>query len=189
MASTPPSDPAPTGSAPRDFSLHMSRSARERDYLRIGGGVVAGLAVLGILLVSFTDLSTSLLPMDDRHLRVLLPETAEGALPLTLTNVENDMDGNRVSVEGAVTNTSLEAVEDLLAVIALEETTGRFPETVEAPVEPVLLDPGDSGRFAVSVTMQQRPRSYSVRFRLADGPFVPHADGRGPAFEISIPAP
>lgn len=189
MASQSPPEPAPKGAGQRDFSLHMGRSARERDYLRIGGGVVAGLAIVGIVLVSFTDVSSGLLPMDDRYLQILVPETEEGTLPLMLASVSNDMDGNRVWVEGTVTNTSLEAVEELLAVIAIEETTGRFPETVEAPVEPGLLEPGDTGAFAVTVTMMQRPRSYSVRFRLADGPFLPHADGRGSTFEISIPVP
>jgi hypothetical protein len=185
----PPSDPEAAGAEGPGFSLHLGSSARERDYLRIGGGVVAGLALLGIVLFSFTDLSSAFLPMEDRYFQILLPETTEDTLPLLLTGVSDEMDGNRVSVDGTVANTSLETVEGLVAVLALEETTGRFPATVEVPIDPPILEPGESGRFTVTVAMQQRPRTYSISFRLADGPFVPHADGRGSAFEISIPTP
>lgn len=161
------------------FSPKLGASAWEYDYLRIGGGIFAGVAILIIILFSFTDLSEGVLPMEDRYLEILLPETEAGVRPLALVEVARVLDENRISASGRVRNTSLEPIENLTAVIAARETTSRFPETVEVPVDPALLEPGEEGTFDVAVTLRQRPTDFSIRFKIENGPFVPHSEESG----------
>lgn len=168
---------------PGGFSLHASRGS-ERDYLRIGAAIFAGLGILGIIVFSFTDLSRRILPMEDRYLNVLIPHSAEGTKPFALVELQDEMEGNRISVSGRMRNDSLQTVENVVAVITARETTGRFPETVEVPVQPAVLEPDHEGTFSVSVTLRQRPDNYSIRFRLENGPFVPHSDERTYSLEI-----
>jgi hypothetical protein len=162
----------------REFSLDVPESNPRFDYRRIGAGVVAGLAIVAIGVFSVTDLSQVLLPMDDRYLAVLVPETEDGTEPFVLNELSNELNGNSLAVSGRLTNNSIEAVEYVVAVISVVETTGRFPASVEVPVDPPLLEPGESGAFSMSVTLPQKPNSYSVRFKLQNGPFVPHRDER-----------
>jgi hypothetical protein len=169
------------------FALRPDASGRDRDFLRIGAAIVAGLAIVMIVVSSVTDLSEAFVPMEDVYLDILIPETEDDTLPFALNELSSALEGNRISASGWMTNMSLEPVENVVAVITARETTGRFPETVEVPVEPARLEPGDSGSFSVSVTLRQRPNNYSVRFRLEHGPFVPHSDERSLSIEIDAP--
>jgi hypothetical protein len=186
--------PPPAGESPRpepdraELAFRLGASGRERDYFRIGAGIAAGIAILLIVVFSVTDLSRGFLPMEDRYLEILIPESEEGTLPFALDQLSNVLEENRISVSGRMTNTSLEPVENVMAVITARETTGRFPEIIEVPVEPAVLEPGRSGSFSVSVTLRQRPDNYSVRFRLENGPFVPHSDEREFLFDAPDPA-
>jgi hypothetical protein len=74
-----------------------------------------------------------------------------------------------------------------MVVITARETTGRFPQTLEVPVEPAVLEPEEMGFFSLAVTLPQRPDSYSVRFRLENGPYLSHSDARTYSFEVPIP--
>jgi hypothetical protein len=35
-------------------------------------------------------------------------------------------------------------------------------------------------------TLQEKPAGYLVKFRLLDGPLVPHKDERAPAFDFKV---
>lgn len=171
-----------------EFDLGIPEHKPRWDYARIGAGVLIGLAMLGIAVFSFTDLALILVPMEDRYLNVLLPPAADDSgFPLVLKELANELDGNTLSIRGTITNNSTEAVENVLAVIDVEETTGRFPARLEIPVDPVLLEPGDSGTFSSAVTLRQKPNSYKIQFKLQNGPFVPHRDERGFGFETTAP--
>ena len=182
VPSEPPESVSQEGPA---FSIAgLGSSAPERDYWRIGGGIFAGLLLVAIIVFSVTDLSEGFLPMDDRYLEILIPETEEGVRPLALDEIGNMLEDNRISVSGRVTNESLESVENVVAVITASETTGRFPETIEVPVQPSVLEPGETGDFSVAVPLRQKPDSSTVRFKLENGPFVPHSDARGPSINF-----
>ena len=157
------------------------------DYVRMLAGVVAGVAILAIGVFSLTDLSSVVLPMDEAYLEVLVPRTEDGTYPFILEELSHELSGNTVSITGRVQNNSLEDLENVLAVVRVEETTGRFPATLEIPVDPSPLPAGESGRFETAVTLPQLPDEYSVRFKLEDGPFVPHVDNRAGRQEIAIP--
>ena len=73
-----------------------------------------------------------------------------------------------------MTNLSSEQVENVMAVIRAEDTTGRFPATLEIPVIPSILAPEETGSFSMTVTLREKPNGYAIRFKLENGPFVPH---------------
>ncbi len=168
------------------FSLDLPGSKPRFDYLRIISGTFIGLVIVGIVLFSVTDLSSLILPMEDRYLDVLVPPTEDGTEPFILDELEQRLNGNTLSVDGRVTNVSSDGVENVVAVIRAEDTTGRFPATLEIPVVPSILAPGDTGSFSMTVTLREKPNGYSVRFKLENGPFVPHRDERGFGF-FSVP--
>ena len=168
------------------FSLDLPGSKPRFDYLRIVSGTFIGLVIVGIVLFSVTDLSSLILPMEDRYLDVLVPPTEDGTEPFILDELEQRLNGNTLSVDGRVTNVSSDEVENVVVVIRAEDTTGRFPATLEIPVVPSILAPGDTGSFSMTVTLREKPNGYSVRFKLENGPFVPHRDERGFGF-FSVP--
>jgi len=177
-----PGDVDPDTVEDRGFSFSVPDSKPRYDYKRIGAGILIGLAIVGIFVFSLTDLSSVLLPMDDRYLQVLVPETEDGAEAIILSALVDELDGNTLSVSGTITNNAIVPLENVMAVVAVEETTGRFPANVEVPIDPLLIEPGESGTFSMSVTLPQKPHTYRVRFQLQHGPFVPHRDERaGPA--------
>lgn len=157
------------------------------DYFRMLAGVAVGLAIVAIGVFSLTDMSSVLLPMDDAYLEVLVPEAEDGTFPFILEELSHDLSGNSISITGWLTNNSVEDLENVLAVVRVEETTGRFPATLEIPVDPSPLLAGESGRFETAVTLPHQPDEYSVRFRLEGGPYIPHLDNRAGAGEIVVP--
>ena len=170
-----------------DFLIKVPGSRSKFDYLRIGAGVLAGVSIVGILLFSTTDLSSVVLPMEDRHLDVMIPTTEDGLEPFVLNELSHELSENTLSVSGVMTNRSGEEVENVVAVITARDTTGRFPATMEIPVDPSPLLPDDSGSFSMTVTLREKPDNYSIRFKIVDGPFVPHKDQRGLSFEVRPP--
>ena len=185
---------ANTGNETRDeevgdvpqFSLDLPGSKPRFDYLRIVSGTFIGLVIVGIVLFSVTDLSSLILPMEDRYLDVLVPPTEDGTEPFILDELEQRLNDNTLSVDGRVINVSSDGVENVVAVIRAEDTTGRFPATLEIPVVPPILAPAETGSFSMNVTLREKPNGYSVRFKLENGPFVPHRDERGFGF-FSVP--
>ena len=169
------------------FLLDVPGSKPKFDYLRIGAGAIAGLVIVGIVLFSFTDLSSVVLPMDDRYLDVLIPATADRAEPFTLNELNHDLSEKTLSVTGWMTNRSEVEVENVIAVITARDTTGRFPATLEIPVDPELIPPDGTGTFSMTVTLREKPHNYSIRFKLENGPFVPHKDERWLQFGVRPP--
>ena len=76
-------------------------------------------------------------------------------------------------------------VSNIIAVVEIQDTTGRFPQTKEVPVMPAELPPQATGTFTAMATLQENPGAYLVKFRFEDGPFIPHKDDRGPAITIT----
>ncbi len=169
------------------FLLDVPGSKPKFDYLRMGAGIIAGLVIVGIVLFSLTDLSSVVLPMDDRYLDVLIPATADGAEPFTLNELNHELEEKTLSVAGWMTNRSEVEVENVVAVITARETTGRFPATLEIPIDPGLIPPDGTGMFSMTVTLREKPNNYSIRFKLENGPFVPHRDDRALQFGIRPP--
>jgi hypothetical protein len=88
-------------------------------------------------------------------------------------------------VHGTIANRTDYNVVNVIAVVEMQDTTGRFPQTLEVPVEPADLPPQASGNFMASATLQEKVAGYVIKFRLADGPFLPHKDDRAATFGIT----
>jgi hypothetical protein len=169
-----------------DFHVDLSFSGRDKNYVRPAGLIIAALAIVFIVLTMTTDLASRILPMSDEYLLALIPVAPDGAEPLSLKSLEQEIMDKTINIRGTMANRTDYTISNILAVFDLQETTGRFPQTVEVPVEPVELAPQAVGGFQARATLQEKPAGYLVKFRLADGPFVPHKDDRASTFGITV---
>jgi hypothetical protein len=169
----------------QDFHVDISFSAEDTYKRFLISAIVAGAAILFIVLTMTTSLASHLLPMNDEYLSVLIPAAADGSEPLGLKSLEHDIKENAATVRGTVQNRTEYPISELIAVIDIQDTTGRFGQTLEAPVDPVQLGPQQTGSFTASVTLPQKVSGYLIKFKLADGPLLPHKDDR-PTLGISV---
>jgi hypothetical protein len=163
----------------------MTFTGRDRNLARPIGIAVAAVAIIFIFATMTTNVAARLLPMTDDYLQAMIPTATDGAEPLGLTMLSHDISEKTISVSGAITNRTKEPMSNILAVVQMQDTTGRFPQTAEIPVMPAVLQPDASGTFMTMATLQEKPGGYLVKFRFADGPFIPHKDERGPAISIT----
>jgi hypothetical protein len=174
----------------QDFRIDMTFTGRESSWFR---NTSIGVAIAGLLLMilsMITNLSAVLLPMNDEYLLVMIPVPPDGAEPLGLTSLMHEIKDKTISVSGAIVNRDDEPIEEIIAVVEMQDTTGRFPQTQEIPVMPVELLPQAMGTFMAMATLQEKPGGYLVKFRFADGgPFIPHKDERAPAISITPQLP
>jgi hypothetical protein len=168
-----------------DFHIDMTFTGRDRNLARPIGIAVAAVAIIFIFATMTTNVAARLLPMTDDYLQAMIPTATDGAEPLGLTMLSHDITEKTISVTGVITNRTKEPMSNILAVVQMLDTTGRFPQTAEVPVMPAVLQPDASGTFMTMATLQEKPGGYLVKFRFADGPFIPHKDERGPAISIT----
>ena len=162
----------------QDFHVDLSFSAKDTHKTYLIAGITAGVAILFIVLTMVTSFSTHLLPMEDEYLQVLVPIAADGAEPLGLKSLGHEINENSIVVRGTVQNRADFDVPGIMAVIEMQDTTGRFAQTVEVPLEPPDLAAQQIGSFMAGAILQQKPAGYLIKFRLVDGPFLPHKDDR-----------
>ena len=169
-----------------DFHVDLTFSGEDRHHARLIAGIVAAVAILFMVATMTTNLATHLLPMEDRYMQILVPVAADGGEPLSLKTLDHQITGNTISVRGTIVNRTEYPVSDIVAVVEMQDTTGRFPQTVEVPIRPQELPPQVPGEFMTTATLQEKPAGYLVKFRLADGPFVPHKDDRAATFGVTV---
>ena len=163
----------------------MTFTGRQTNLARRVGIGVAIAGVLFIFATMTTNVAATLLPMSDDYLQAMIPPATDGAEPLGLTMLSHDIKEKTISVTGTITNRTKEKMSNILAVVQMQDTTGRFPQTAEVPVMPADLAPQGTATFATMATLQEKPGGYIVKFRFADGPFIPHKDERGAAPTIT----
>ena len=169
-----------------DFHIDMTFTGQDRKLARPIGIAVAAVAIIFIFATMTTNVAAHLLPMTDEYLQAMIPTAPDGTEPLGLTMLSADITEKTISVTGAITNRTKEPMPNVLAVVQMQGTTGRFPQTAEVPVMPADLQPGATATFMTMATLQEKPAGYIVKFRFADGPFIPHKDERGGGPSISI---
>ena len=167
------------------FHVDLTFSGRSKNYAKPVALIVALTGIVFIVLTMFTSLATHILPMSEEYLQVLVPIAADGAEPLSLQSLEHEITDKTLSVHGAILNRTDYPVSNVLVVVEMQETTGRFPQTIEAPIQPTELPANQMGQFMVSATMQEKPAAYLLKFRLMDGPFIPHKDDRAVTLGIT----
>jgi hypothetical protein len=169
-----------------DLKLDLTFTGGQKSHARpIAIGVAATLIVL-IILTMTTGLASAILPMTDDYLLVMIPNAPDGAEPLGLQSLMYDIvDEKTITVNGSVANRTGQSMSNVLAVVEMQDTTGRFPQTVEVPIQPPDLEPQGAGTFTAMATLQEKVGAYIVKFRFADGPFIPHKDERTPDLSIT----
>jgi hypothetical protein len=146
----------------------------------LAAAIAGGVIIIGIIIVSTTDVASRLLPMEERYLDVLVPFAADGSEGLSLLTLTQKSDKTSLLVEGSVMNRTESPISGLSAVIEFKDKFTLPAQTVNAAIEPPTLDPGATGTFQASATAGEHGLGgYSLQFRLTpDGPFVPHKDER-----------
>jgi hypothetical protein len=169
----------------KEFHVDMTFTGHEsNNAFKIGIGVaIAG--IIFIIATMTTSVAAKLLPMSDEYLQVMIPTMPDGSEPLGLTTLTHELDEKTISISGSVMNRSDGPVANIVAVLEIQDTTGRFPQTKEVPVMPAELAPQATGTFSVTATLQENPGAYLVKFKFEDGPFIPHKDDRAPAITIT----
>jgi hypothetical protein len=168
-----------------EYHLDMTFTGRR---LKLARPIGIGAAIVGIIFIfatMTTNMAAHLLPMGDEYLSAMIPSAPDGDAPLGLTMLSNEINDKTLSVTGAIKNRTNEPMSNVLAVVQMQDTTGRFPQTVEVPVMPEQLPPQAEATFMTKATLQEKPGGYTVKFRFADGPFIPHKDERSSPITIT----
>jgi hypothetical protein len=168
-----------------DFHIDMTFTGRDSNYVRWIAVAVAAVGIVFIIATLTTNVAASLLPMSDDYLQVMIPTMPDGSEPLALTMLMHEITEKTISVSGSVMNRSDQPVQNIIAIVEMQDTTGRFPQTQEIPVMPTELPPQATGTFMAMATLQEKPGGYLVKFRFQNGPFIPHKDERAPAITIT----
>jgi len=173
--------------SPEDDDLHLDLTftGQRRDYSRAIGISVAAVLILFIVLTMTTSVASKILPMSDEYLLVMIPPAPDGAEPLALESLTYEVTEKTISVSGSVMNRTAQPMSNVLVVVEMQDTTGRFPQTLEVPIQPQDLPPQAAGTFMAMATLQENPGAFIVKFRFADGPFIPHRDERAPEITIT----
>ena len=169
-----------------DFHVDLTFTGKDNNNLvRPIAIVVAVVGIIFIIATMTTNVAARLLPMSDDYLQAMIPLAPDGTEGLGLISLQQEITEKTISVSGTVMNRSDKPISNVLAVVQMQDTTGRFPQLAEAPVSPVELPPQATGTFTTMATLQEKPGGYILKFRFADGPFMPHKDDRGPAITIT----
>ena len=168
-----------------DFHIDLTFTGKQRDYARPIGIAVAVIGIIFIISTMTTGVAAQILPMTDEYLQAMVPVLPDGTEPLGLTSLMNDITGNSLTVSGSIMNRADRPMPGILAVVQMQDTTGRFPQTITVPVMPVDLQPQATGTFMAMATLQEKPGGFILKFRFTDGPFISHKDDRGPAITIT----
>jgi hypothetical protein len=169
------------------FRIDLTESDPQR-HTKAYAAAMAVATILFILLTMTTDISSRILPMKDEYLQVMIPLAPDGSEAISLKSLDHEIIENSIRVRGSVMNRTAYPLSGLTAVVDLIETTGRFGQTVDLPLDPPEIPVGGTSNFETTVTLQGKPAGYSVKFHIADGPFVPHKDERTYDFNIQTPA-
>ena len=140
---------------------------------------ILGVAVVVLLFMYVTGIGRDRLPYSD-YFAVRAPTATDGSEALSLQTLMTMGDDKMVSVEGTVVNRTDAPITGLLAVIGVTDKFTLPVQTVNAPIDPVDLDPKATGTFRATIPLGENGLgTVNLNFRLPnEGPFVPHLDER-----------
>src|SRR6516162_8622547 len=120
----------------QDFHIDMTFTGRQRNLARPIGIGVAIAGIIFIITTMTTSVAAHILPMTDDYLVMMIPTAPDGAEALGLAMLTHDIQEKTISIMGSVTNRTNEPMSNVIAVIQMQDTTGRFPQNAEIPVMP-----------------------------------------------------
>lgn len=168
-----------------DFHVDLTFSGDQKSYARPIGVAAAAVIIGFIVLTMTTNVASYILPMSDEYLQAMIPLAPDGGEPLALKTLDHEISEKTITVRGSVGNRTDYTVSGIRVVVAVHDTTGRFPQTLEIPAEPADIPPQGTSTFQATATLQEKPAGYTIKFRFADGPFVPHLDDRAATYGIT----
>jgi len=168
-----------------DFHADLTFTNRESNSFFLTALAVAAVGIVFIVLTITTNVAASLLPMSDDYLQVMIPSAPDSGEALSLTSLTHEITDKTIAISGSVMNRTDQPMSSVIAVVEMQDTTGRFPQTQEVPIMPQELPPQGMGTFMAMATLQEKPGGYIVKFKFEDGPFIPHKDERAPAISIT----
>src|SRR5207237_4037357 len=109
-----------------DFHVDMTFTGRDSNYGRPVAIGVAIVVIIFIIATMTTNVAAKLLPMTDEYLQVMVPVAPDGGEPLSLTLLTHEINEKTISVTGSVMNRTTQTISSVIAVIEIQDTTGRF---------------------------------------------------------------
>src|SRR6476620_11590210 len=146
---------------------------------------IAAVGVVFIIATMTTNVAAHFLPMADEYLQVLVPQARDGKEPLALQTLDQTTTDNTLTVTGTVLNRTDYPVSGLVVVLEGQDVN-YAKQRAEAPITPAEVPSQQAATFQVSATFSAQPSAYSVTFRIADGPAVPHHDDRAANYGVGI---
>ena len=105
--------------------------------------------------------------------------------PLELMSMRHTREGTTLTVTGLVRNPSGGAqARRVTAVVFAFDRTGGFTASGRAPLDFVVLEPGDESPFVVTIPNVTEVAKYRVSFRTEDG-MMRHVDRRAEQLQLS----
>jgi hypothetical protein len=170
-----------------EFKLDTTFTGANRN-LRPAGVIFAAAGILIILLTVTTNFAEWMLPMDETYLLALVPRAADGTEALSLQMLSQEASDTALTVNGTVMNRTEFAISDLQAEIQIQDRFGFTVNTVNIPLEPREVPSQETATFLSTIMLQEPLSGYSLKFKLADGPYIAHKDDRAASFSIT-PSP
>ena len=142
--------------------LHFSIEEKQSPLIKIGAALCA-LAVTAALLAGY------FLLQHRQKQRALLPQQQQQAakknVPIEAQIFENEarLQGSDAIIGGMVRNISNARIDDLSVEIQLIPRAGETLKTQQVRLEPTSLNPGEEGRYTLSIPSRQWSASRLVR--------------------------
>jgi hypothetical protein len=161
------------------FHVHLVEHDVFTGKFFLGGAVLFSLiGVWFIYAVTFTDLSKEWVPFAQETAQLLVPEAPDGQEPVELLELSHSLTEDRISIQGKIKNRTAEALDDLMATIALSFMDPQKSVERDVALSPERIEPGSEASFQLEEYFNDRPTGYAVKFKLANGGVVRHKDRR-----------
>jgi hypothetical protein len=160
-----------------NFQLDLRFTDRPNPLVRPLAIAAAAVMIIVIIASMTTNLAARVLPMSDEYLQVLVPQAPDGKEPLSLQALDQTMTDTALSITGTVGNRTEFPVSSVVAVLDAQDINNA-KQTVSVPLNPPIIPSQGTSTFTINLTFAAAPMAYSLNFRIADGPLVPHHDDR-----------
>jgi hypothetical protein len=174
-----------SSSDPKDFHVDMTFTGQDNRLIKPIAIAIAAVSIVFIIATMTTNVAASFLPMSDEYLQVLVPRAQDGKEPLALQTLDQTTTDNTLTVSGTILNRTEYPISGLVVVLEGQDVN-YAKQRAEAPVTLPEIPSQQTAPFQVSATFGAQPSAYSVTFRIADGPAVPHRDDRAANFGVGI---
>jgi len=175
-AATFPSPPAQPVAVASMFEMEPGTSVQGRPLIR--AAVVGVMAVIVVVAAAMGNRTPAAAPTAGTA-------AAQGTAPLELMSMRHSREGTTLTVTGLVRNPPRGAeARRVIAVVFVFDRSGSFTASGRAPLDFVVLEPGDESPFVVTIPNVTEVTKYRVSFRTDHG-MMRHVDRRAELMELA----